>query len=49
MTAEVAAGGADKDGGNTGQQTLSLNRMEDFRYPQQGLGAGLGGMAGVFT
>ncbi len=33
MTAEVAAGGADKDGGNSGQEALSLNRMEDFRYP----------------
>ena len=49
MTAEVAAGGADKDGGNSGQEALSLNRVEDFRNPHQGLGAGLGGMAGVFT
>ena len=35
MTAEVAAGGADKDGGNSGQEALSLNRMEDFRYPHE--------------
>ncbi len=49
MTAEIAAGGADKDGGNSGQEAFSLNRVEDFRYPLQGLGAGLGGMAGVFT
>ena len=49
MTAEVAAGGADKDGGNSGQEALSLNRVEDFRDSHQGLGAGLGGMAGVFT
>ena len=49
MTAEVAAGGADKDGGNSGQEALSLNRVEDFRDSHQGFGAGLGGMAGVFT
>ena len=33
MTAQVAAGGADKDGGNSGQEALSLNRVEDFRNP----------------
>ena len=49
MTAEVTAGGADKDGGNSGQEALSLNRVEDFRDSHQGLGAGLGGMGGVFT
>ena len=33
VTAQVAAGGADKDGGNSSQETFSLNRVEDFRYP----------------
>ena len=49
MAAQVAAGGADKDGGNSSQETFSLNRVKDLRNPHQGLGAGLGGMAGVFT
>ena len=49
MTAEVAAGGADKDGGDAGENALSLNRIENLRDSHQGLGAGLGGMAGVFT
>ena len=33
MTAQVATRGADKDGRNSGQETLALNRVEDFRYP----------------
>ena len=49
MTAQVAAGSADKDGGYSRQETLSLNRVEDFRDSHQDRGAGLVGMAGVFT
>ena len=49
VTAQVAAGSADKDGGYSRQETLSLNRVEDFRDSHQDRGAGLGGMAGVFT
>jgi len=49
VTAQVATRGADKYRGNSGENALSLNRVEDFRNPHQGLGAGLGGMAGVFT
>ena len=33
MTAQVATRGADKDRGNSGEETLSLNRVKDFRYP----------------
>ena len=35
MTAQVATRGADKDGGDSGQEPLSLNRVEDFRNPQE--------------
>ena len=49
MTAQVAAGSADKDGGYSRQETLSMNRVEDFRDSHQDRGAGLGGMAVVFT
>ena len=49
VTAEIAAGGADKDGGNSSEKALSLDGVEDFRNSHQDTGAGLGGMAGVFT
>ena len=49
MTAEVAAGGADKDGGDSSEKALPLNGVEDFRNSHQDTEAGLGGMAGVFT
>jgi len=35
VTAQVATRGADKDGGNSGQETLALNRVEDFRNPHR--------------
>ena len=47
MTAEIAAGGADKDGGNSCKKAFALDRIKDLGDAHQGLGAGLGGMAGV--
>ena len=33
MTAKVAAGGADKDGGNSGKTAFALDRVKNLRDP----------------